>query len=77
MPRVLMAAIAAALASAFASAQSGNGGAVVRIDPALDVLVSADAKVEFVKGGFGFTEGPVWVQEGRRVISCSPICRAT
>jgi gluconolactonase len=27
-------------------------------------LVSPDAKVELVKGGFGFTEGPVWVQEG-------------
>jgi len=36
-----------------------------RLDPALDALVSANAKVELVKGGFGFTEGPVWVQRGR------------
>jgi gluconolactonase len=38
---------------------------VVRLDPALDQLVAPDAKVELVKGGFGFTEGPVWMTEGK------------
>jgi gluconolactonase len=38
--------------------------AVAGSRPALDALVSPDAKVELVKGGFGFTEGPVWMQEG-------------
>lgn len=33
---------------------------VQRIDPALDSLISSDAKVEKVASGFGFTEGPVW-----------------
>jgi gluconolactonase len=37
---------------------------VVRLDPALDTVVAPDAKVELVKGGFGFTEGPVWMTEG-------------
>src|SRR5437899_10465361 len=60
--------IAGLLASsvAVAVAQSANDQSVVRLDPALDGLVSADAKVELVKGGFGFTEGPVWVQNGRQ-----------
>jgi sugar lactone lactonase YvrE len=53
------------LASSVVTAQSSNDGGVVRLDPALDALVSPDAKIELVKGGFGFTEGPVWVQEGR------------
>src|SRR5262249_19222042 len=52
------------LAGSLAFAQSSNQ-AVVRLDPALDALVSPDAKVELVKGGFGFTEGPVWVQKGK------------
>jgi gluconolactonase len=52
-------------AGAFAAAQSASDKAVVRLDPALDALVSADAKVETVKSGFGFTEGPVWVQKGK------------
>src|SRR5436190_22681226 len=65
MTRILKAAIAGVLASSFASAQSSTNKSVVRLDPALDALVSPDAKVELVKGGFGFTEGPVWVQEGR------------
>ncbi len=38
---------------------------VVKLDPALDALVSSNAKVEVVKGGFGFAEGPVWVQRGK------------
>ena len=38
---------------------------VVKLDPALDPLVASDAKVEIVKNGFGFTEGPVWVQKGK------------
>jgi gluconolactonase len=63
MTRALVLAIVSALSSA-AAAQT-NGAAVERLDPALDALVSADAKVELIKGGFGFTEGPVWVQRGR------------
>ena len=65
MIRLLIAAIASIFASAFAAAQSASDKAVVRLDPALDALVSADAKVETVKSGFGFTEGPVWVQKGK------------
>jgi hypothetical protein len=38
---------------------------IVKLDPALDSLVASDAKVEIVKNGFGFTEGPVWVQKGK------------
>ncbi|TMA60292.1 MAG: hypothetical protein E6J73_13960 [Deltaproteobacteria bacterium] len=40
-----------------ATAQNPSDRAVVRLDPALDALVSPDAKLEVVKGGFGFTEG--------------------
>src|ERR1051325_6389405 len=36
--------------------------------PALDALVSKDAKLELVKGGFGFTEGIVWVEKGRYLL---------
>src|ERR1700694_1120733 len=38
--------------------------ALVRLDPALDELISPDAKLELVKGGFGFTEGTTWVKQG-------------
>ena len=37
---------------------------VVRLDMALDAIVSPDAKVEKVAGNFGFTEGPVWDRKG-------------
>src|SRR3981081_4088721 len=38
---------------------------VIRLDPALDALVSPDAKLELVRGDFGFTEGVTWVPKGR------------
>jgi gluconolactonase len=60
-----LAVTASVLACSFAAAQSANQ-AVLRLDPALDELVSSDARLELVKGGFGFTEGPVWVQQGRQ-----------
>src|SRR5437870_399310 len=58
-------------------AQTGESS-VVRLDPALDALVSADARVVPVTkgpgfntkehrpgpGSFGFTEGLVWLQQG-------------
>jgi gluconolactonase len=65
MRRVLIAAIVSALASASPDAQSPAESGVLRLDPALDALIAADAKVELVKDGFGFTEGPVWVQDGK------------
>jgi len=37
---------------------------VVRLDPALDALISPDAELQTIKGGFGFTEGITWVQRG-------------
>jgi gluconolactonase len=37
---------------------------VLRLDPAVDALVSPDAELEKIKGGFGFTEGITWVPSG-------------
>ena len=34
---------------------------IVRADPALDAIISSNAKFEKLAGGFLFTEGPVWV----------------
>jgi gluconolactonase len=65
MIRIVIAAVASVLAVALATAQAPTGGNVVRLDPALDALVSPDARVELVKDGFGFTEGTVWMPEGR------------
>ena len=47
------------LAALSISAQ--NGGQIIRLDPGLDALVPADAKIEKLADGMGFLEGPVWV----------------
>lgn len=51
----------------FSNAQDSTNfpviGEVVRIDPALDQLISADAKIEVLSSGFLWAEGPVWVPE--------------
>jgi len=47
-------------------AQSSDGKPdVIKLDPALDAVISSDAKLEKVKSGFGFTEGTNWVQHGK------------
>jgi gluconolactonase len=42
---------------------------IERIDPRLDGLVPADARLERVAGGFEFTEGPVWAGDGALLFS--------
>src|SRR5213593_633484 len=59
---VLTIAVIAGIGSGIAQAPADK---VVKLDPALDALISVDAKIEKVASGFGFTEGPVWVQRGR------------
>src|SRR5690242_19733068 len=39
-------------------------GTVARLDPALDQLVPASAKIEKLATGFQFAEGPLWFPEG-------------
>lgn len=41
-----------------------SAGTIERLDPAFDELVPPDAVIEHLADGFGFTEGPVWVDEG-------------
>jgi hypothetical protein len=39
-------------------------GEIIRLDQKLDEIVSSDARVEKLAGGFGFVEGPVWDRRG-------------
>lgn len=39
-------------------------GSIERLDPALDILVPGDAKMEVIGDGFAWCEGPVWVRDG-------------
>ncbi len=45
---------------------------IIRKDPALDTIISLDAKIEKLAGGFQFTEGPVWVREGGYLLFSDP-----
>ena len=46
------------------SEPSPSAGSIVRIDPAIDAIVPADARIEKLAGGFQFTEGPLWRPAG-------------
>ncbi|UZK69653.1 SMP-30/gluconolactonase/LRE family protein [Sphingomonas sp. S1-29] len=58
--------IATAVVAAFAvfapaaAQEPARTARIERIDPALDTLIAADAPIERVATGFGFTEGPLW-----------------
>jgi gluconolactonase len=37
-------------------------GTIERVDPALDAIISPDAKIEIIAEGYTWSEGPVWVE---------------
>jgi len=47
-----------------ASAQVRTIGQIVRLDPALDLLLDQDAPIEILAEGFKWSEGPVWIKDG-------------
>jgi gluconolactonase len=64
-PATLVLLLATASIGGVAAQTLSSHQAVVRLDPALDELVSADARIEGLKTDyFGAVEGPVWVPEG-------------
>lgn len=63
---VALVAIAGGGAGASRAQQPADTSAVLKLDPALDQLISADAAVERVSSGYAFTEGPNWVQHGKQ-----------
>ena len=71
-PFALFAAIVGCVAQAPSQPVNGSsatpaekpGLEIIRLDAALDAIVSADARLETIGDRFGLTEGPVWVQDG-------------
>ena len=48
------------------SAQTPTAGTIKKLDPGLDAIVRANAKVEVLKSDyFGIAEGPVWIKDGQ------------
>ena len=43
-------------------------GDIVRVDPRVDSLISADAAIEMLAYGFTFIEGPVWDRQNSRLL---------
>jgi gluconolactonase len=60
---ILILALAALFTARGISAQ--DAGKITKLDPAFDALVSPEAKIEKLKDGFGFLEGPVWVHSSK------------
>lgn len=38
-------------------------GSIERLDPALDEIISANAKIEVIAEGFEWSEGPLWIEK--------------
>jgi len=43
-------------------------GAIERIDPALDNIISPNAKAEIIAEGFEWSEGPLWVEKEKMLL---------
>jgi gluconolactonase len=51
-------------------------GSIEKIDPSLDSIISADAKVEIIAEGMDWSEGPLWV-ESQKMLLFSDVPRDT
>ena len=56
--------LAGSLLLCVATVSLAQGLPVRRLDPAMDSLVSPDARIKLAVQGFGFSEGPVWMKGG-------------
>jgi gluconolactonase len=45
---------------------------VVRLDPAMDAIVGPNPKIFKLAEGFKFTEGPIWVRDGKYLLFSDP-----
>lgn len=74
LARVLVAALVASTVCVLASSAEDKPlatiGKLESKDPAFDKLISKDAKIEVLAGGFKWTEGPVWVKNGGYLLFC-------
>ncbi|PWK27306.1 gluconolactonase [Arcicella aurantiaca] len=43
-------------------------GKVVKLDASLDALIAPDAKIEILSSGYKWSEGPVWVKNGKYLL---------
>lgn len=53
----------------YGPAEPQSAGTVIRLDPAIDTIVPATARIERLATGFEFTEGPVWTTDGSLLFS--------
>jgi gluconolactonase len=44
------------------------GGVIERISPELDAIINTTAKVEVVADGFGWVEGPLWIESQKMLL---------
>ncbi|MDP9112516.1 MAG: SMP-30/gluconolactonase/LRE family protein, partial [Acidobacteriota bacterium] len=66
MRRLAFAFLLAVTAASLIQAQAQPGESVIRLDPALDAIISPTAKLEMLKTDeYGISEGPVWVRDGQ------------
>src|SRR5688572_30247501 len=52
---------------------SGTLGTIERLDPALNQLLAGDAAIEKLAEGFNWSEGPVWMPDGKLLFSDVPL----
>ena len=50
------------------NAQQKTIGQIVKLDPRFDDLISPDSKIEVLADTFAWSEGPVWVNEGKFIL---------
>ncbi len=68
MKKLLFPAILLAVCACQPKSEMKTTGTIERLDPALDNIISTDAKIEIIAEGFDWTEGPLWVESQKMLL---------
>jgi gluconolactonase len=60
--------LASLLATACGTKEIKTLGSIERMDPALDNIISSQAKAEIIAEGYSWSEGPVWIEKEKMLL---------
>lgn len=50
------------------NAQTETTGSIQRLNPAINKIISSDAKIEIIATGFEWSEGPLWIENENKLL---------
>lgn len=68
LPLIALLTVGLVVAACSTTKEIKTTGTIERLDPALDAIIAADAKIEVIAEGYTWSEGPVWIESQKMLL---------